>query len=110
MGGFTSVEQVKKTYGLSDSAYAAILPYLSLSPDKSNNKTTIATTSSKKININTASVNELKSNAAIPSEVAEAIVIYRKQHGSYSSVEDVKKIVFINDEIYQKIAPYLSVD
>ncbi len=31
IGGFTSLEGVKKTYGLSDSAYQTILPYLRLS-------------------------------------------------------------------------------
>ena len=108
MGGFSSVEQVKKTYGLSDSAYHIILPYLTLS----SKKTTVFSSafSSKKININTASAAELKTNSDIPSEVAEAIVIYRKQHGNYASVADVKKIVFINEQLYQKVAPYLTVD
>ena len=108
MGGFTSVEGVKKTYGLSDSAYQAILPYLSFSSAKTSSLN--ASSSSKKININTASVNELKNNPAIPADVAEAIVVYRKQHGNYSSVNDVKKIVFINEELYQKIMPYLTIE
>lgn len=107
-GGFTSIEEVKKTYGLSDSTYQTIKPFLTLSSKqitvlKSNNQI-------KKINLNTASANELKANPNIPSEVAEAIVIYRKQHGNYASVSDIKKIVFLNEDIYLKVAPYLSVE
>ena len=108
IGGFTSIEQVKQTYGLSDSAYQIILPYLTLSSGKT--KAAATSNSSKKININTASVNELKSNLSIPPDVAEAIVIYRKQHGNFSSVEDIKKIVFINEAMYQQVAPHLSVN
>ncbi len=37
MGGFSSVEQVKKTYGLPDSTYKAILPYLRLNDSPAGN-------------------------------------------------------------------------
>ncbi len=115
IGGFTSVEQVKQTYGLSDSAYRVILPYLHLSSGQTVAKSTSPVTqstapSSSKININKATGSELKSIAVIPPDVADAIIIYRKQHGNYSSVEDIKKIVFINEEVYQKISPYLTVE
>ena len=107
MGGFISIEQVKQTYGLSDSAYQIILPYLRLSSDKT---VVLSTPSPQKININKATASELKSIAAIPPDVADAIVIYRKQHGSYASIEGIKKIVFINEELYQNIAPYLTAE
>ena len=105
MGGFTSLEQVKKTYGLSDSAYQIILPYLRLSLAKTNPQISLL----QKININTATADQLKTNPSIPSEVAEAIVVFRQQHGKYSSVNDIKKIVFIKDELFQKIAPFLTI-
>ncbi len=107
IGGFTSIEQVKKTYGLSDSTYQIILPYLRLS---SANATSQQPSSKQKININTATADELKNNPFIPADVAEAIIIYRKQHGNYSSVEDIKKIVFINHDLYQQVQPYLTVE
>jgi competence ComEA-like helix-hairpin-helix protein len=111
IGGFTSVAQVKQTYGLSDSAFKAIEPYLKLSsipPKAAIAEKTNA--DSKKININTASLNQLKSNPHIPEEIAQAIIIYRTQHGNYNTVEDVKKIVFITDETYRQIAPYIVVE
>lgn len=111
IGGFASVSDVKKVYGISDSAYNVILPYLSFSGKKVSEQTTIPVkSSSQKININKATAAELKANPDIPSDIAEAIVIYRKQHGNYTSVEDIKKIVFINDAMYQKMAPFLTVE
>ena len=107
-GGFTSIEQVKKTYGLSDSAYQVILPYLRLT---SSAKTVAQNTSqSQKININKTTAAELQNTGIISSDVAEAIIIYRKQHGNYASIADIKKIVFINDELYQKISPLLTAE
>ncbi|MBS1640222.1 MAG: helix-hairpin-helix domain-containing protein [Bacteroidetes bacterium] len=43
-------------------------------------------------------------------DVAKAIIIYRAQHGDYTKIDDIKKIVFIKDELYNKIAPYLAVE
>jgi DNA uptake protein ComE-like DNA-binding protein len=99
LGGFISINQVKETYGLTDSVYQAMLPYLSL--------TSIII---QKININTASDFDLGKHPYISSDIAKAIAIYRKQHGNYSKIEDVRKIVFINQAMYQKIAPYITVE
>ena len=98
LGGFMSIDQVKETYGMNDSSYALMLPYFKLSNP-------ILT----KININTATDYDLGGNPYIERNVAKAIVLYRLQHGKYSAVEDIKKIVFIKEALYQKIAPYLTV-
>ena len=99
LGGFISIHQVKETYGLTDSVYQAMQPYLAFSA-----------TNVQKININTASDMELGKHPYISNDIAKAIVIYRKQKGNYSRVEDVKKIVFITTTMYQKIAAYLTVE
>jgi len=111
IGGFTSIAQVKQTYGLSDSAFRAMEPYLQMTAASQKTASTESFSNNVgKININTASVNQLKSNPHIPEEVAQAIVIYRSQHGNFSTIEAIKKIVFINDETYKQIAPYLTVE
>jgi hypothetical protein len=99
LGGFISINQVKETFGLTDSVYQAMLPYLSLT-----------STSIQKININTASDFDLGQHPYISSDIAKAIAIYRKQHGNFDKIEDVRKIVFINQAMYQKIAPYITVE
>lgn len=99
LGGFLNMAQVKETYGMNDSIFTTILPYLHVLP-----------TQIKTININTASEFELNAHPYIDQAVAKAIVLYRTKYGGYGSVIGIKKIVFITDEMYNKIAPYLSVD
>jgi competence protein ComEA len=98
LGGFYSVNQVGETYGVPDSTFQKIKPRLQCSA-----------TSVKKININTADVNELKSHPYIRYNLANAIINYRKQHGNFASIEDIRKIDIITEEVYNKIAPYLVV-
>jgi len=98
LGGFLSIDQVKETYGMNDSSLALMLPFFKLNSE-------ILT----KININTATDYDLSSHPYISKDVAKAIVLYRIQHGNYKKVEDIKLIVFIKETLYQKIAPYLSV-
>jgi competence protein ComEA len=99
IGGFTSIEQVHKTYGISDSVFQKIKAFLTISQSKSSG-----------LDLNQASVSDLQMMPGISEAVAKAIVIYRQQYGPYKSVSDLKKIVFINDTLYQKIASNLRVE
>ena len=57
-----------------------------------------------KLNINTASVSELMNLPGIGQTKAEAIVMYRNEHGAFQSVEDLMQIPGIKDGVYSKIA------
>lgn len=98
LGGFYSVDQVGETYGLPDSTFQKIKQWLKLE----NN-------SVKKININTATVDELKAHPYIKFGLANPIVAYRNEHGAFSKTEDIKKVMAVTEDIFIKIAPYLSV-
>lgn len=98
LGGFYSINQVGETFALPDSTFQKIKQYLKLE-----------TTSLRKININTATIDELKAHPYIRYTLANPIVAYRNQHGNFTTIEDIKKIMVITDEIYNKVAPYLSV-
>ncbi len=115
LGGFKEVAEVKKTYGISDSLFERLQPYLKLtalkptpSASEISAKDNYGTTNGL-VNINKASVGSLLS-VEIPEEIAKSIVLYRKQHGSYKKIEDLRNIVFINDVIYAKIANKLTVE
>ena len=99
MGGFTSEWQVKKTYGISDSVFQLIAPYL---------KTNLITV--QKINLNTVSAYDLRMRADIPDAVAKGIIVYRQQNGPFQSVNDLKKIVFITDSVFQKLIMRVKVE
>jgi competence protein ComEA len=99
LGGFYTIDQVAETFALPDSTFKKIKPRLIL-----------ANPSVKQININTASLDELKAHPYIRYYVANAIVQYRAQHGNFSSVDDIKKIMLVTDSIYRKASPYLKVN
>ena len=98
LGGFYNINQIAETYGLPDSTFQKIKSYLKLTDPNV-----------KKININTASVDELKTHPYIRYQLARPIVAYREQHGLFSKPEDLKKIMIVTDEVFLKIAPYLQV-
>ena len=97
LGGFYSVDQVGETYGLPDSTFQKIKQYLKL-----ENK------SVKKININTSTVDELKVHPYIKYSLANPIVAYRNEHGPFTKVEDLKKVMVVTEEIFKRVAPYLT--
>jgi competence protein ComEA len=98
LGGFYSIDQIKETYGLPDSSFQKVKQYLNIS-----------NASVKKININTATKDEMKMHPYIKWNLANAIVEYRNQHGEYKTADDVKKIMLVTEDIYSKVSPYLSV-
>jgi competence ComEA-like helix-hairpin-helix protein len=97
LGGFYSIDQIGEIYGLPDSTFQKIKPYLKLEKIEL-----------KKININTATKDEMKSHPYIKWALANAIVEYRNQHGNFSSLEDLKKISLITDELFNKLEHYLG--
>jgi competence protein ComEA len=99
LGGFYKAEQVAETFGLPDSTYQKIKGRLSF--------TNITV---KQFNINTAAIDEMKTHPYIRYNIANAIVQYRTQHGNFAAVADIKKIMLVTDEVYDKVAPYLIVE
>jgi competence ComEA-like helix-hairpin-helix protein len=97
LGGFYSVDQIAEIYGLPDSSFKKIKPFLKLE-----------ITPVKKFNINSASKDEMKSHPYIKWNLANAIVEYRNQHGNFSSIEDLKNISLITPDVFDKIKFYLA--
>jgi len=99
LGGFYSVDQVGETFGLQDSTFQKI-----------KGRLTLTNPQVKKININTASLDEMKAHPYIRYSIGNAILQYKTQHGNFSAVEDLKKIMTITEESYKKIEPYVTVE
>lgn len=97
LGGFYKIEQVAETFGIADSTFQKIKPRLQLSNPVV-----------KQLNINLASAEELKLHPYVRYAIANAIVQYRSQHGNYAVLSDLKKIMLITDDIFIKMAPYLT--
>lgn len=99
LGGFYSLDQIRETYGIADSTFV-----------KLRSKLILTNPSVKKININSATLEELKSHPYIRYNLANAILQYRFQHGNFSTLADIKKIMTITDEMFDKVLPYLTVN
>ena len=98
LGGFVSIEQVGETYGLPDSVFQKVKQQLRFSNSTIN-----------QIDVNNSTVDELKAHPYIGFSVANAIVQYRNQHGQFSTINDLQKIAAIDESLYRKISPYLTV-
>lgn len=97
LGGFYKKEQLLEVYGLDSTKYEEIKTQVKI------DGSTI-----KKININTATFDDLKSHPYLKFKQINAIIQYRKQHGNYNSIDDLKKVLILSPENIQNIAPYLS--
>jgi competence protein ComEA len=62
-----------------------------------------------KININTASKDELKSISGIGDVTAQKIIEYREKNGTFSTIEDLKKVGRIGDKTLEKIKDKIDV-
>jgi competence protein ComEA len=99
LGGFYALEQLKDVYGLHDSIYQKFINQIYIQPK-----------AIQKININTASLEELMSNPYFFSTLAKQIIGYRTKVKPFQNVEDLKKIYYIRDNpsYYNKILPYVE--
>ncbi|MEO5647004.1 MAG: helix-hairpin-helix domain-containing protein [Chitinophagaceae bacterium] len=99
LGGFHSIAQVGETFGLPDSTFQKIKTMLRL------NDPVI-----KRIDLNIASFEELKSHPYIRYQLANVIIAYRNQHGNFKEIRELKNIMIITEEVYNKIAPYVKTE
>ncbi|HEY6161551.1 MAG TPA: helix-hairpin-helix domain-containing protein [Bacteroidia bacterium] len=97
LGGFASVMQLMEVYGFDQEKFDLV-------------KENVYADSSlvTKLNVNTGSVEELKKHPYIKYNLANLIVNYRKQHGPYKSLYDLRKLDIVTEEVYRKIVPYLE--
>lgn len=64
---------------------------------------------SGKVNLNTATKEELITLAGIGESKADSIIKYREEHGKFQSIEDIKQIEGIKDGVFQKIKDLITV-
>ena len=63
----------------------------------------------QKININTASVEELDESPGIGPSIANAIIDYRTTNGPFKQIEDINAVKGIGDALFEKIKDQITV-
>lgn len=100
LGGFVRVEQLQEVYGISAETYTRIKPMIR-----------VHEAPIKKLNINTATLYEINQHPYLKGELGRALVDYRKNHHyKIENLNQIKEIPLINEEIFRKIVPYISID
>lgn len=97
LGGFVHKEQLLEVYGMDSARYACIAPYID-----------IDSAGVEQMDINSATIDQLKHHPYLDYYQAKAIVGLREKEGAYHSVSDLRKVPVIDQETYNKILPYIT--
>ena len=65
--------------------------------------------STKKININTATIAELCTLSGVGESLANKIIKYREENGKFKTIEDLKNVNGIGDKKYESLKDYVCV-
>ncbi|MAT56053.1 MAG: hypothetical protein CMN32_16395 [Saprospirales bacterium] len=98
LGGFYSVEQVGETYGIPDSVFQKIRPYLKASPIL------------KTIDLNQTDLSSLQKHPYISYKEAKVLFSYIQQHVPVTDMEQLRKAMskIFTKERWEKLEPYLN--
>lgn len=101
LGGFHSLDQLSEVYILKDKPDAVL---------QLKRVLIIDTLMVRRIPINTCTVEELAAHPYARWKVAKPLIAYRNQHGPFNQLADIKGCVLVTEEVFRKLAPYLSVE
>lgn len=97
LGGYINLEQLKEVYGMNDTLYGKIIPYLRLEKIEL-----------KKININTSTLKQLSSHPYIDFYLGKAIIKLRQEINNYKNLDQLRQIHLLDEKTYEKLLPYLE--
>lgn len=101
LGGYHSLDQLAEVYVLQDKPEAVARLKELLVAD---------TLALRRIPLNTCTAEELAAHPYIRWKLAKPIIAYRQQHGPFNNVAAIRSIHLIDEALYRKLAPYLSVE
>ena len=97
LGGFVFMEQLLEVWKMRLETYEKLLPQLSIDTNKI-----------KKINVNTCSLEDLRSHPYLDYYQANSIIKMRMQKDGYNELKEILESKLINEEEFQRLLPYLS--
>ena len=106
-GKFTSMSQLKEISSVDDEVYSILCSRFTVA--SSGYYTKNESYSTRKVNLNKATVDELMSVEGITEEIAKNIILRRKDHGDYTSVRELLDTEGVTITLYSKISDKLTV-
>jgi competence protein ComEA len=97
LGGFVRKEQLLEVWKMEETKYAEIIPYMSIDLD-----------GLRKIKLNTVSAEELKAHPYLNWNIANSLIKIRERKGGFHAVEEIKESILVNEELFNKLKPYVS--
>jgi competence ComEA-like helix-hairpin-helix protein len=97
LGGFERIEQLREVFGIDEDKFKEISSQIS-----------IDTSRLIKMNVNTASVEDLNRHPYLSKKGAVAIFTSRVKSGDFTDLQDVKKVTLMSDSSFSKLLPYLT--
>ncbi|PLV59803.1 ComEA family DNA-binding protein [Thermotoga sp. KOL6] len=97
-GGFSSVKDLINVSGIGEKTLDKISKYITVKGVEQLSKNTVT-----KLNINTATSEELERLPYIGEVKAKAILEYREKHGPFSSPEELLNVPGIGEKILERI-------
>ena len=96
LGGFNSISQLQEVYILQNIDTVKLKDYLYINKQKI-----------KKLNINTATYQELVAHPYIDAYLTKLIIHHRERNGPIRDIEELQRITHAYPELIEKLKPYL---
>jgi competence ComEA-like helix-hairpin-helix protein len=96
LGGFLALEQLLEIKGLGPELLEKTSKYLQLSSKPEG------------ILLNSVTIERLKQHPYLSWNQANSIIKVRQQRGGFTSIEQIKQSVLIDEQTFVKLKPYLS--
>ncbi|WP_323757207.1 ComEA family DNA-binding protein [Roseivirga sp.] len=98
LGGFSSVDQIKEVFGISDSLYQSIASRLEVNE----------VFRPAQININLATFKEINAHPYISYEQTKEIMNAKSKYGKFKSLADLNRLALFDSIQIVKLSPYLQ--
>ena len=98
LGGFHSVEQLMEVNGIDEERFSGIAPCLLVDKGKIT-----------KLDLNKSSFKDFTRHPYFEHYIVKAIFEHKDKNGVFASVDEIRSIPLIYDDLYNKIKPYLYV-
>lgn len=98
LGGYISTQQLLEIWKFDQAKLEKISPHIEIN-----------TSRIEKLNINSMTIEQCAAHPYLNYKIANSIVKYRVAHGNYMKIDDVKNSVLVNEELFLRISPYITI-